>query len=120
MRHASALYGVPVVGGHLTIRDGPPSASAFILGRATVPLASRNTVPGLELLVAAALDGDMHERFPYFSAMRSRGEGLAADLELLVHAAERGWQPRGCDVSMAAARLARDALERDPIRRTGI
>src|SRR5918912_1367890 len=35
MRHASGLYQVPVVGGHLTLQDGPPAVSAFGLGRAT-------------------------------------------------------------------------------------
>src|SRR5437870_1774039 len=28
MRHASDLYQVPIVGGHLTLTDGPPSISA--------------------------------------------------------------------------------------------
>lgn len=101
MRHASGLYGVPVVGGHLTVRDGPASVSAFVLGRAEVPLASRNAAPGLELLVAVALEGEMHERFPYFSALASRGEALAGDLDLLPRAAERGWCLAAKDVSMA-------------------
>src|SRR5258708_20918649 len=35
LHHASGLYRVPVVGGHLTIHDGPPALSAFGLGRAT-------------------------------------------------------------------------------------
>src|SRR5918912_1655254 len=35
LHHASALYQVPVVGGHLTLHDGPPAVSAFGLGRAT-------------------------------------------------------------------------------------
>src|SRR5918996_2202418 len=53
MRHASALYQVPVVGGHLTIRDGPPALSAFGLGRADGPvLSARNAAPGQSLLVA--------------------------------------------------------------------
>src|SRR5580692_406528 len=38
MRWASGLYRVPVVGGHLTITDGPPALSAFGLGRADQPL----------------------------------------------------------------------------------
>src|SRR5207244_6204445 len=32
MREAAALYGVPIVGGHLTIRPGPPALSAFAVG----------------------------------------------------------------------------------------
>ena len=34
MRYAGALYQVPIVGGHLTLRHGPPAISAFGLGRA--------------------------------------------------------------------------------------
>ena len=101
MRHAGERYRVPVVGGHLTVRDGPASVSAFVLGRAEVPLASRNARPGLELLVAAALEGEMHERFPYFSALASRNGDLAEDLELLPRAAERGWCVAAKDISMA-------------------
>ena len=33
MRYAAGLYDVPVVGGHLTLHDGPPAISAFGLGR---------------------------------------------------------------------------------------
>jgi selenophosphate synthetase-related protein len=101
MHHASGLYGVPVVGGHLTVRDGPAAVSAFVLGRAEVPLASRNAAPGSDLLVTVALDGRMHERFPYFSALSSRADALAGDLELLPRAAERGWCLAAKDVSMA-------------------
>lgn len=101
VHHASSLYGVPVVGGHLTVRDGPPSVSAFVLGRASAPLASRSAAPGQVLLVAAALEGTMHERFSYFSALRARGDRVAGDLELLPVVAERGWCVAAKDVSMA-------------------
>ena len=40
MRWASGLYQVPVVGGHLTVTEGPPGLSAFGLGRADFPLLS--------------------------------------------------------------------------------
>ena len=55
LRHASALYRVPIVGGHLTIQDGPPALSAFGLGRATPGrvLSVRNTAPGQSLLLDA-------------------------------------------------------------------
>jgi len=48
LRHASDLYRVPVVGGHLTIHDGPPALSAFGLGRATPGrvLSVRHAAPG--------------------------------------------------------------------------
>ena len=32
LAYASSLYRVPIVGGHLTLTDGPPSLSAFALG----------------------------------------------------------------------------------------
>ena len=41
MRWASGLYQVPVVGGHLTVTDGPPGLSAFGLGRADCPLSAQ-------------------------------------------------------------------------------
>ena len=41
MRWASGLYQVPVVGGHLTVTEGPPGLSAFGLGRADFPLSAQ-------------------------------------------------------------------------------
>ena len=101
IRHGSELYGVPVLGGHLTVSEGPPSVSAFVLGKAAVALAARNAAPGQDLLVAAALDGTMHERFPFFSALEARDRQLPGDLELLPVVAERGWCVAAKDVSMA-------------------
>jgi uncharacterized protein len=46
MRWAAELYDVPVVGGHLTATAGPPSLSAFGLGRADRPLSARAAAPG--------------------------------------------------------------------------
>ena len=33
-RFACDLYGVPMVGGHLSVWDGPASVSAFVMGKA--------------------------------------------------------------------------------------
>src|ERR1700744_6206202 len=66
MRWASGLYQVPVVGGHLTVTDGPPGLSAFGLGRADRPLASRAAEPGQSLVVACCPDGQMRADFPFF------------------------------------------------------
>src|SRR5581483_7624738 len=54
LRHASELYDVPVVGGHLTIHDGPPALSAFGLGRAApgAALSVRRSAPGQRLILA--------------------------------------------------------------------
>jgi selenophosphate synthetase-related protein len=37
LRFGAELYRVPVVGGHLTIRPGPPALSAFVYGTARRP-----------------------------------------------------------------------------------
>ncbi|MGZ8596974.1 MAG: AIR synthase related protein [Actinomycetota bacterium] len=101
IRHAAQLYGIPVVGGHLTVRDGPPSVSAFIVGRAETVLASSNAHAGLVLLVAAAPEGRLHPDFPFFSSLHEREEGLAGDVEVLPTIAERGWCQAAKDISMA-------------------
>src|SRR5438445_7154462 len=65
MRHASALYRVPVVGGHLTLADGPPSISAFGLGRAgKTVLSARRAEPGQALVAAVCTQGTMRDDFP--------------------------------------------------------
>ncbi|MEA2669875.1 MAG: uncharacterized protein QOG45_95 [Chloroflexota bacterium] len=102
MRHAAALYRVPVVGGHLTIRDGPPAISAFGIGelRGGV-LSSRHVAPGQALLLACCLEGTMRADFPYFSSLEARGERLAEDVRLLAALAEEGLCVAARDVSMA-------------------
>jgi selenophosphate synthetase-related protein len=98
---AALLYRVPVVGGHLTVRDGPPSVSAFVVGRAERVLASSNAVPGLVLLIAAAIRGRLHPGFPFFSSLREREDSLAGDVGVLPTIAERGWCRAAKDISMA-------------------
>jgi len=102
MRDAAALYRVPVVGGHLTIRDGPPAISAFGIGevRAEV-LSSRRVEPGQEVLLACSLEGSMRADFPYFSSLGERGERIAGDVRLLPALAEEGICAAARDVSMA-------------------
>jgi len=101
IRRAANLYRVPVVGGHLTLRDGPPSVSAFIVGRAANVTASSNAGPGLTLLVATAPEGRLHPEFPFFSSLREREERVAADVQVLSAIAERGWCLAAKDISMA-------------------
>src|SRR5207249_5902179 len=57
MRWASGLYQVPVVGGHLTVTEGPPGLSAFGLGRADHPLSAQEAMAGQTLMVGSCLDG---------------------------------------------------------------
>jgi len=101
MRHASELYRVPVVGGHLTIRDGPPGISAFGLGRASQVLSVRAAAPGQTLLVACCLEGTMREDFPFFASLPQRGAAVADDVRLLPRVAESGACVAAKDVSMA-------------------
>jgi uncharacterized protein len=101
MREASALYGVPIVGGHLSVREGPPALSAFVLGRAKRPLSARLAEPDQAVLLAACLDGEMRDDFPFFSALRRRGPRMRDDLALLAEAAEAGLCVAAKDVSMA-------------------
>ena len=101
MRWAAGLYGVPVVGGHLTGTAGPPSLSAFGLGRADRPLSARAAAPGQSLVVAACLDGKMRADFPFFPSFDERGDRLAGDVRLLAEGASAGWVTAAKDVSMA-------------------
>src|ERR1700722_106658 len=101
MRWAARLYDVPVVGGHLTVTAGPPGLSAFGLGRAERPLASRAAEPGQSLVVAACTDGKMRADFPCFPSFDERGDQLAGAVRLLAQGAESGWVAAAKDVSMA-------------------
>jgi uncharacterized protein len=101
MRWASALYRVPVVGGHLTITDGLAALSAFGLGRTERPLSARSAAPGQALVFAACLDGRMRADFPFFPSFDERGGLLADDVRLLAEVASRGLAVAAKDVSMA-------------------
>lgn len=101
MRWAAERYEVPVVGGHLSVMEGPPSLSAFVLGRASRVLASVNCAPGQILLCAACTDGSLRKDFPLFSSLNRRGENLAADVRVLAELADAGLAVAAKDVSMA-------------------
>ena len=101
MRWAADLYQVPVVGGHLTVTEGPPGLSAFGLGRADFPLSAQAAMPGQSLLVGCCLDGQMRSDFPFFPSFDERGTKLAGDIRLLAEGADSGWVAAAKDVSMA-------------------
>lgn len=101
MRWASEAYRVPIVGGHLTISDGPPSVSAFALGSTTRPLSATNVRQGQRLVIAASLDGRMRPDFPFFTSLDARRDHLAHDVRLLPEVAERGLAIAAKDISMA-------------------
>ncbi|MGI8751406.1 MAG: AIR synthase related protein [Acidimicrobiales bacterium] len=101
LRYASDLYRVPVVGGHLTVTDGPPALSAFALGTCTVPLSAAAAAPGQCLGLLACLEGEMREDFPFFRSFEQRGDRLADDVRLLAGLAASGVCVAAKDVSMA-------------------
>ncbi len=98
---ASVMYDVPIVGGHLTLRDGPASVSAFGIGEATVVLSVRNVRPGQALLLACALDGTMRDDFPFFASFNERRDQMAGDIRTLAGVADSGGAVAAKDVSMA-------------------
>jgi uncharacterized protein len=101
LRRGAELYRVPVVGGHLTVSDGPAAVSAFGLGRAGAVLSARAAAAGQVLLLACCLDGSMRPDFPFFSSVEARGGRLAEDVRLLPRLAESGACVAAKDVSMA-------------------
>lgn len=98
---AAAMYRVPVVGGHLTVRDGPASVSAFGLGRADRLLSVRNVAPGQRLLLACCVEGVMRADFPFFGSFAQRRDHLGDDVRLLARVAASGACVAAKDVSMA-------------------
>ncbi len=101
MRDASAMYAVPVVGGHLTISDGPPALSAFGVGSCPTPLSAAAAAPGQRLALLACLEGDMRDDFPFFRSFEQRRGRLDGDVRLLAELAGTGAWVAAKDVSMA-------------------
>jgi selenophosphate synthetase-related protein len=101
IKHACELYAVPLLGGHLTRRDGEPSVSAFGVGSTLRPLSVTRIESGQVLLMAAALDGRMRPDFPFFPAFEQRGKRCAGDVRVLAEVAESGACSAAKDISMA-------------------
>ncbi|HXF73995.1 MAG TPA: AIR synthase related protein [Actinomycetota bacterium] len=101
IREAADLYRIPVVGGHLTARGGPPALSAFVLGRARALLPATAVRPGQAVLFAGCLEGRLIPGIPAFTSVAQRGAELREDLELLPRLAEEGRVAAAKDVSMA-------------------
>jgi selenophosphate synthetase-related protein len=101
MRYASELYRVPIVGGHLTLTDGPPALSAFAVGSADAVLSTTHVAAGQDLVVAACVEGTMREDFPFFRSFDERGPALADDVRLLRTVATSGLAVAAKDISMA-------------------
>jgi uncharacterized protein len=101
LREACDLYRVPLVGGHLTLHDGPPALSAFGIGNAPTPLSVTRARPGQTLVVATALEGEARTDFPFFPAFRERGTRCADDVRLPARLAADGLCVAAKDISMA-------------------
>ena len=101
MHWAAQLYDVPVVGGHLTRTDGPPSLSAFGVGRADRVLSATHAAPGQVLVLGCCLQGRMRSDFLFFPSFDERGPRLAGDVRLLADLATSGAAVAAKDVSMA-------------------
>lgn len=101
LRWAAGAYGVPLLGGHLTLRDGAPALSAFAIGRASALLSARHAQPGHVLLYACATEGRLRDDFAFFPAVVERGDALPGDVGALADTAEAGEAVAAKDVSMA-------------------
>lgn len=101
MREAAEMYDVPIIGGHLTERDGEPALSAFAVGQAQQVLSMANVEAGQDLILVCCLDGHMRDDFPFFTTIERQGPRLAEDIRLLAEIADAGWAVAAKDVSMA-------------------
>lgn len=101
MRHAAELYDVPILGGHLTPHDGPPSISAFAVGTTRNVLSVTRVRAGQSLVFACALGGELRTDFPFYRAFEQRGRRCATDVRVLAEIAESGVCVAAKDVSMA-------------------
>jgi len=99
---ASAVYQVPIVGGHSNRRSDREQLSVAITGRAKKLLTSFDAKPGENLVVACDLRGRYMEPYDYWNAsLDAPPERLRADLELLPAIAEDGLCAAAKDISMA-------------------
>jgi selenophosphate synthetase-related protein len=97
----AARYGVPILGGHLTLEADATTVAAFIVGRAHRLLSGRSASPGDVLLLLTARAGRFHARFPFWDCSFDRSDAdLRGDLELLPEIAEAGLCDAARDVSM--------------------
>lgn len=101
LRTACEWYDVALVGGHLTLSDGPPALSAFGVGRAEAVLSTTHVAEGQSLIVAACTAGAMRTDFPFFRSFDERSAELAGDVRALAALAASGDCAAAKDVSMA-------------------
>lgn len=101
LRDAAELYGVAVVGGHLTTSTDHTGVSAFILGQAGPRvLSSAAAAPGHHLLVAYCVEGQLRDDFPFFASVPARGRALGGDVAVLAELAGSELAVACKDISM--------------------
>jgi len=97
----AARYGIPILGGHLTVGADSASLAAFIAGRALKLLSGRRAAARDVLLLLTGPQGRFHELFPFWECSADRSdEELRRDLEILPEIAEAGLCDAARDVSM--------------------
>lgn len=101
MVDAAAMYDVPIVGGHLTERDGETSVSAFAIGEAPGVLSMAHVRPGQRILFGCFLDGEMRSDFPFFRSIDEQQHRFADDVRVLAKVSAEGAAVAAKDVSMA-------------------
>ena len=101
MVDASKWYDVPIVGGHLTEREGETSLSAFAIGDAPGVLSMAHVAPDQEILFGCFLDGEMRTDFPFFRSIDQQQHRFADDVRVLATISAAGVATSAKDVSMA-------------------
>ncbi|HMJ10603.1 MAG TPA: sll0787 family AIR synthase-like protein [Polyangiaceae bacterium] len=102
MAEASAVFGVPVVGGHTTRINAPSALAVAVVGKAKRLISSAAARPGQVLLSAVDLRGSFRGPGGNFNAATTApGRQLRAQLEVLPELAENALVCAGKDISMA-------------------
>jgi AIR synthase-related protein len=103
MRDACRAYGVPLVGGHTTVRpDGATMLSVAVVGRADHLMTSFGALPGDALVYAVDLRGAYRGGSPFWNATEGRtAASLRGDLGVLGTLAATGVVHACKDVSNA-------------------
>ena len=102
LREASAIYGVPVVGGHTNHRAERGQLAVAILGRAKKLITSFDARDGDVLVAAVDLRGSFRgTSLNWDAASGAPAERLRGDLALLPELAEASLVTAGKDISMA-------------------
>lgn len=100
LRAASALTGVPIVGGHANLQASHTSISVAVQGFTKHLLTSFDAQPGDQLIAAIDLRGKQHAPWPFWDAASDAPpERIRADLELMPTLAESGLCKAAKDIS---------------------